>query len=156
LLVVDRRRLVMVRGLVRLVLIVIIAVGIGAFFLGYRWSNGGVRAPEREPVGTIGRDADVDRSKARETGAKVGEQVAVAADKAGDALADGQLTAKIKSKMALDDSVKALAIDVDTDDGVVTLSGRVGSDAERQRALSLARETAGVKKVVDRLVVQAR
>jgi osmotically-inducible protein OsmY len=146
----------MVRALVRTVLILIVVVGLVAFFLGYRWGNGRVVRPDGAPVGTIGRDASVDTSKARETGAKVGEKVAVAANEAGDAIADGQLTMKIKSKMTLDDLVQARTIDVDTRDGHVTLTGRVRSESERQRALQLARETKGVKNVVDRLVVEAR
>jgi osmotically-inducible protein OsmY len=56
--------------------------------------------------------------------------------------------------MALDDSVKALAIDVSTTGSTVTLSGRVRSAAEHNRALALTRETNGVTHVVDRLVVQ--
>jgi osmotically-inducible protein OsmY len=55
--------------------------------------------------------------------------------------------------MALDDSVKALDIDVDTVGATVTLSGVVATDAQRQRALQLARETDGVKQVVDQLKV---
>jgi hyperosmotically inducible protein len=61
------------------------------------------------------------------------------------------LTAKIKSKMALDDSVKAHNINVDTNGTVVTLTGTVQSDQERERAVRLAKETAGVTQVVDRL-----
>jgi hypothetical protein len=43
-------------------------------------------------------------SKAREAGAKVGEAMAKAANQAAEALANGAITAKIKSKMVLDDS----------------------------------------------------
>ena len=60
----------------------------------------------------------------------------------------------IKAKMALDDTVKAAAIDVETDGGVVTLKGTVRSQAERTRAAQLARETDGVTSVRDRLVVR--
>jgi hyperosmotically inducible protein len=63
------------------------------------------------------------------------------------------LTAKIKSKMALDDFVKARNINVDTDGTVVTLTGTVQSEQERERALRLARETVGVTKVVDQLQI---
>jgi osmotically-inducible protein OsmY len=66
-------------------------------------------------------------------------------------VSDASLTAKIKSKMALDDTVKALDINVTTRNGEVTLSGRVGSEQERTRALALARETGGVRSVRDRL-----
>jgi hyperosmotically inducible protein len=56
--------------------------------------------------------------------------------------------------MALDDTVKALNIDVDTNGGEVTLSGTVNSAAERDKALQLARDTAGVTSVRDRLVIR--
>jgi len=69
---------------------------------------------------------------------------------------EGALTAKIKSKMALDDHVSARAVDVDTSGSVVTLTGVVGSAAARERAVSLARDTQGVTRVVDRLQVRRR
>ena len=64
------------------------------------------------------------------------------------------MTGKIKAKMALDDTVKAGAIDVENDNGVITLKGSVRSAAERTRAVQLARETAGVVSVKDELVVR--
>ena len=64
---------------------------------------------------------------------------------------DAWLTAKVQSKYFIDDEVKGLDIDVDTDNGVVTLSGAVRSEAERRQALALARSTEGVREVVDRL-----
>ena len=147
----------MVRALLRTILIVIIVVGVAAFFMGYRWADGDGDQIVDRPVGTTGaRDTSVDTSRARETGAKIGEKVAVGVNEAERAAANGTTTAKIKSKMALDDSVDAARIDVDTNGTVVTLSGRVSSQAERERALRLARETEGVTSVVDRLVVAAR
>jgi hyperosmotically inducible protein len=56
--------------------------------------------------------------------------------------------------MTLDDHVRARNIDVDTKDGVVTLSGTVNSRDERDRALRLASETSGVRGVTDRLTVR--
>ena len=53
--------------------------------------------------------------------------------------------------MALDEIVKARAIDVSTDGATVTVSGTVNSRAEHDRALLLARETAGVTAVIDHL-----
>jgi hyperosmotically inducible protein len=79
-----------------------------------------------------------------------------AAGKLGDTMSESALTAKIKSKMALDDHVNARAINIDTAGAVVTLSGRVASKDERDRALRLARDTAGVTRVVDRLQVNER
>jgi hyperosmotically inducible protein len=90
----------------------------------------------------------------RETGAAIGEKVASGAARAEQALDEGSLTAKIKAKMALDDTVKALAIDVDTTGSVVTLTGSVHSESERAKAVALARDTAGVTAVNDRLVIR--
>jgi len=80
----------------------------------------------------------------------------VGVDRAERAASDAALTAKIKSKMALDDHVRAIDVDVDTRGNVVTLSGRVESEAIKQRALTLARDTEGVASVVDRLTVAYR
>jgi hyperosmotically inducible protein len=77
-----------------------------------------------------------------------------AAGKVGGAMGESALTAKIKSKMALDDHVNARAIDVDTSGSVVTLTGVVASARERERALTLARDTQGVTRVVDQLHVR--
>lgn len=144
----------MFRALLRLVIVVVIVAAAIAFFLGYRIGDHGVTRPSESAIGTSGTNPGVDTTRARETGAAIGEKVATGANQAERALESGALTAKIKSKMALDDTVKALDIDVDTNDGVVTLSGTVHSAAERTRAVQLARETAGVKTVNDRLTVR--
>ena len=136
----------MIRSLLKLVLVVIVLVGLGAFLLG-RWSSNAKVLPD-SPGGTSG---PVDTSKARDVGAKVGEATAKAANEAKDALEAGSVTAKIKSKMALDDLVKARNVDVDTNGSVVTLTGVVKSQAERQRAVQLAKETEGVTSVIDHL-----
>lgn len=154
----------MIRALLKTIVILLVLVVAGVFLLG--WWGGRVR-PVDEPrtaVGTTGEapkinppDIDlpkVDTQKAREVASEVGEKTAVAADRAGRAIADGSLTTKIKAKMALDDSVKAMNIDVDTKDGIVTLRGAVQSEPQRQRALQLARETHGVSQVVDKLQIK--
>ena len=139
----------MLGSLVRAVVLIVVLVAAGAFLLGW-WGNGRLRDDVRGTVGTTG----VDTQKAREVGAKVGETTATAAAQARRAINDGSVTAKIKAKMALDDTVKALDIDVDTVGTTVTLSGVVGTDAQKQKALQLARETEGVKQVVDQLQVR--
>ena len=141
----------MIRTLLRTLLIIVIVVGLASFFVGYRWAGRTTAEPVAErPVGTAGA---IDTSDAREAGAKVGEKVAVGVNEAQRATANAALTAKIKSKMALDDVVDAAAIDVDTTNGVVTLTGRVSSAEERTRAVTLARQTEGVRNVVDNLSV---
>ena len=141
----------MFRALLRLVVVLVILVGVGAFFLGY-WGSRRV-LPLKEPAVTVGTAGRIDTQKAKEVGAEVGAKTAEAANKAGALLNDGALSAKIKSKMALDDLVKARTIDVTTSNHVVTLSGTVSSVAEHDRAVQLAKETAGITDVVDRLRV---
>ena len=141
----------MFRALFRLVLLCVVLVGLAMFFFGYRWANRD-EGPERT-VGTAGDAPVVDTTRAREAGAKIGEKVAAGAGEAQRAMSDASLTTKIKAKMALDDRIDAVAIDIDTDGSTVTLSGAVRTEAERQRALTLARETDGVTHVVDRLRV---
>jgi hypothetical protein len=140
----------MFRALLRLVVVLVVLVGAAAFLLGWWGSNRVAPAASAPTVGTTGR---VDTEKAKDVGAEVGARTAEAANRAGAVLNEGALTAKIKSKMALDDVVRARAIDVTTTGTVVTLAGSVGSEAERTRALQLARETAGVTQVVDRLTL---
>lgn len=71
------------------------------------------------------------------------------------AVRDAWITTQIQAKYFVDDVVKGRRIDVDTQTGVVTLTGEVSSAAERQRALTRAREVDGVTRVVDRLKVRS-
>ena len=144
----------MFRALLRLVVIVVVLVAIGIFFFGYRPGGRGEVRDGDGIVGTTGQAPTVNTEKARETGAAIGERLAQGANEAQHMLANGAITAKIKSKMALDDTIKAARIDVDTRDGVVTLSGTVGTEAQRQRAVQLARETEGVRSVTDNLTIR--
>jgi hypothetical protein len=140
----------MIRALLKLMILVVVLVAAGAFFLGY-WGNSRLHPGDRpSTVGTTGR---IDTERAREAAATVGEKTAEAANKAGAMISDSALTAKIKSKMALDDSVRARTIDVTTVDHVVTLSGIVRSVPEHDRAVQLARETDGVTRVIDKMSV---
>jgi osmotically-inducible protein OsmY len=50
-----------------------------------------------------------------------------------------------------DSAVEGSAITVDTKNNIVTLTGTVPTDAAHAAALRLARETKGVKSVVDNL-----
>jgi hypothetical protein len=140
----------MIRFLLKVVLVVVLIAAAAAFFIGYRIGDDGIEAP----VGTTGTAPTVNTEKARQTGAQIRDTVATGAAQAQQALNEGSLTAKIKSKMALDDTVRAAAINVDTVGGVVTLSGTIRSEAERAKAVQLARETAGVTSVNDRLVIR--
>jgi hyperosmotically inducible protein len=64
------------------------------------------------------------------------------------------ITAKIQAKYFTDADVKARDVNVSTTNGVVTLSGRVETEAERQKAYDIARTTEGVTRVENGLIVQ--
>jgi hyperosmotically inducible protein len=82
-------------------------------------------------------------------------QTQQAVKRAGEAVVDSAITAKVKTALLADPEVKGLAVDVDTHDGVVALQGRVASRALADRAAELARGIDGVKSVDNRLVADA-
>lgn len=83
----------------------------------------------------------------------LGDSAAATAGRVGDVASDAMITSSLKTKFLADPDVAALKIDVDTMNGIVTLTGNVKTAAERDEALRIARETDGVKSVVDRLKV---
>jgi osmotically-inducible protein OsmY len=76
--------------------------------------------------------------------------------RAGEQVNDVWITTKIKSKFFMVDELRQYGIDVESSAGVVTLSGRVSSAAAKEAAAQLARETAGVQRVVDKVRVDTR
>jgi hyperosmotically inducible periplasmic protein len=70
-----------------------------------------------------------------------------AADRAGSEISDATITTKVKTELAADDQVKATDIKVETERGVVSLTGQVASADIRARALSIVRKINGVKSV---------
>ena len=68
---------------------------------------------------------------------------------------DAGITGLIKTKLAADDRVRASEINVDTTNGVVTLTGNVDSPEARDQAIKLAKETSGVRDVKDMISVRS-
>jgi osmotically-inducible protein OsmY len=68
---------------------------------------------------------------------------------------DGLITSTIQAKYFASSDVKGHQIDVDTNDGVVTLHGRVDNDAQKQAAEQIARGVDGVARVDNQLSVGA-
>ena len=143
----------------RAVVLSLLVVLIGFVAFSYLSGSAYSRFP-RVPRSTVGTSGAIGVETARERGAEVGEKVgagvAIAAAKVKEGAAEAALTSKIKAKMVLDDLVKARSIDVTTDGTIVTVSGTVGSVSEHDRALRLARETAGVTDVVDHLRIEIK
>ena len=81
------------------------------------------------------------------TTAKAKEEMKTAANDTKEALSDGWITTKVKSSLMLTRDVEGSEISVTTDNGIVKLSGNVGSNAGKQRAVEVAQNVRGVKKV---------
>jgi len=68
---------------------------------------------------------------------------------------DTVLTAKVKAALIAEPGLRSTPIEVSTRQSIVTLSGSVGSVAEKAAALQIAETVEGVKDVIDKLVVKA-
>ena len=67
---------------------------------------------------------------------------------------DSAITATVKSKLAVDNENIAINVNVDTRGGVVTLTGVVGTQAEKEQAERIAGNTEGVTRVVNNITVE--
>ena len=67
---------------------------------------------------------------------------------------DSGITTAVKAKFAEDKTVSAMSISVETMKGEVQLSGFAKSQAEKDRAAALARDTKGVNSVKNSIVVR--
>ncbi|PMP98101.1 MAG: hypothetical protein C0169_00635 [Thermodesulfobacterium geofontis] len=90
------------------------------------------------------------------TGAAVGYKVATDPRSIGTQIDDATITTKVKLKLIEDKEIKAFSIDVDTLNGVVTLTGVVETEAQRIKAIELAKSVPGVKAVVNNLQVKRK
>jgi len=86
---------------------------------------------------------------------RVTDNLQVGSRSAGQLLDDSVLANKIKAKFVGKAGIRSLNIDVDVYRGVVTLTGIVGSQTEKTKAINIAKVTSGTVRVVDNLTVKA-
>jgi hypothetical protein len=108
-------------------------------------SNNNMATPERRADSTPAPQA---RTEGPSPGAQAGAD-------AGAKVSDATITAEVKSALAADPQLASLKIDVDTDNGVVTLSGPAPSEEAKSRATQIAAGPKGVMRVENRLEVKA-
>lgn len=77
------------------------------------------------------------------------------ADSAGQTIDDAAITTTIKAKLVADDELKAIDINVDTAQGVVTLTGAAPTPTAVERATTIARGVDGVSDVKNQLTIKA-
>jgi hyperosmotically inducible periplasmic protein len=68
-------------------------------------------------------------------------------------VSDDLIYDEVRRKLANDTTAKGGALGVEVKDGVVTLSGKVKSQKQKDRAESLTKKVRGVTKVINKLVV---
>ena len=73
--------------------------------------------------------------------------------RSGEVMTDGWITTRVSSRFVNEDVLKGSNINVDTDDHVVTLNGTVTTSVGRAKAGVIARQTEGVRRVVNNVTV---
>jgi osmotically-inducible protein OsmY len=80
---------------------------------------------------------------------QMGESASVASE-----VTDAKIAAVVKSRLIFEPEISAMDIDVEVAQGTVTLKGSVASDAVRELAVSIARNTTDVNDVTDMLEIE--
>lgn len=99
---------------------------------------------------TDGRVAD----RTAATADRVGDKAENAAARTGKVVADSVITTKVKADLFKEPALSAMAIHVETEKGVVMLSGFVDSKADAERAVRLAKSVEGVTQVKSAIKVK--
>ena len=99
--------------------------------------------------GTMGNKSDATNTQAGTTAtqSQSGMTNHAMGQKTGAAVSDAAITTKVKAKFAADSTVSATKIHVDTDNGVVKLTGTAKSQDEAAKAAEIAKSTEGVASV---------
>lgn len=114
-----------------------------------RAANTGDRA-----VAQAERSAERAGEAVKEAGRDAGQAIGNAADAVGNKSKDVAITTAVNARLAGDDRLSALKINVDTVGGKVVLRGSAPDTASRNRATELARAVDGVTEVSNELSVQ--
>lgn len=67
---------------------------------------------------------------------------------------DSGISTRVKENLTADSTLKGYQIDVGVQNKVVTLSGTVNASGDKERAMTVARGTAGVADVVDHIIIK--
>ena len=97
----------------------------------------GVTSVDNKLTVVADNDMDSDMSDDMEEGVEEGTSE----------LTDAKIATVIKTRLLMDTDISGFDIDVDVENGVVTLTGEVDSDAERDLAVEIAKNASDVKDV---------
>ncbi len=104
--------------------------------------------PKTGPAETAGRNLD-------QAAQSAGNAINDATAKTGQAISDTAITSKVKAAILAESGLKGMQIHVETSNDVVTLTGTVDSQADSDKAASIAKGVDGVKDVDNQLAVHS-
>ena len=105
-----------------------------------------------------GQSTELSKDEKRDAGTSVmgaGKDSTSADTTLGQKVDDAQIVTKLKSEFAADKDISAMAIDVDSKNGVVTLTGTVPNSEAKVRADQIAKGMKDVRTVNNQLEVKA-
>jgi hyperosmotically inducible periplasmic protein len=109
----------------------------------------------RDATASAGASMDRAAENTKAMGAGAADKTREMGAKAGDKVDDASITTKVNAALAADKDLSAIRIDVDTQNGVVTLSGPAPSATAKEKASDIARNVKGVTSVNNQLTVKA-
>lgn len=108
-------------------------------------------------TGCTGEDAELLSRAWRTAGNKVHEATGVARNRLSSSLHSLQgdsLKEHVRNRLLHDKELTGITVEILEEEGVVTLDGEVGAEAQKERAVGIAESTVGVEKVVDQLRIR--
>lgn len=103
---------------------------------------------------TVGQKVDAAVNSAEQKTDEAGSAIKRESEKLKETVEDAAITTSVKTALAQDPTLSALAINVDTAAGIVTLHGSAPSVTARERASELAMAVKGVSRVDNQLDVK--
>jgi hyperosmotically inducible periplasmic protein len=116
-----------------------------------------VKTPDAERDADVWKQVSAGADRKDEKGAmeKTGEAVSDAWKSLTGSAKDAYVTTAVKSRLLAEDDTPGMEINVDTEDGVVTLFGKVPSAEAKAKAEREAKKASGVERVVNELEIAA-
>ena len=104
---------------------------------------------------TVGERIDSGAAKSEQAARKAADETKAMGAAATNKIDDGLITTKVNAALVADKDLSAVKINVDTKDGVVTLTGPAPSAEAAAQATKIAKDIKGVISVNNQLVVKA-
>jgi len=104
---------------------------------------------------TVGQEVDSAVEKTGQAARTAADEARTMGAAGAAKVEDGVITSKVNAALVADKDLSAVKIDVDTKDGVVTLTGPAPTAAAKEQATQIAKNVKGVISVNNQLTVKA-